>query len=434
MGFTVKSIDKKGPAYGAGLRKGDRITGFNGEEFIDYIDFIRFSSEEELTVEYESGGQRKQAVLQKDADEPLGLEFDEELLGKKGVCRNKCLFCFVDQLPKGMRKTLYVKDEDWRYSFIMGNYVTLSDVSDEELDRIIRRKASPLYISVHAADEILRKKLIGNPKARPLRPTLQRLAEAGIRFYTQVVVCPGINDGEALKETMEYLYGLYPYAKSLAIVPVGLTMHRQNLPEIREMGRETAAETLRLVREFSAKALKEKGTRFVFASDEIFIKAKEPLPEYDEYEDFPQIENGVGLIRKLQSETDAALDEYRGEKPAYKKVSIATGMDAYPFIREIADKIASWGKIDIRVYAVQNRFFGRSVTVSGLLTGADICGALAGKDLGEALLLPQSMLREREDVFLDDMSIGQMKKNLGVQVLKVPADGYSLLETLTGQG
>jgi putative radical SAM enzyme (TIGR03279 family) len=430
MGFTVKSIDKHSAAWRAGLREGDRVLSFNGEDFVDYIDYVYFSSEDRLTVEYESRGRVKKALLKKDPEEPMGLEFEEGLLGKKRVCRNKCVFCFVDQLPKGMRRTLYVKDEDWRCSFIMGNYVTLSDIGEAELNRIIARKASPLYISVHAADEETRKKMIGNMKARPVMETLERLKDGGIKFHTQAVICPGYNDGKTLQNTMESLYGLYPSAMSLAVVPVGLTAHRRNLLPLKAMDKSSAEGVLKLVEDFAAKALKEKGTRFVFASDEIYIRAGKEMPAYEAYEDFPQIENGVGVTRKLEAETESAMEDYANEKAAYKKVSFATGVDACPYIEKLAQKLADRYKMEINVYPVENRFFGESVTVAGLLTGRDIRETLKNRDLGEALLLPDTMFRDREDVFLDDMDRKQMKEALGVDVLAVPVDGYALVETL----
>lgn len=312
----------------------------------------------------------------------------------------------------------------------MGNYVTLANLSDEEFERIIRRKASPLYISVHAADEELRKQLLGNPLARPLRPVLEKFAENGISFHAQAVVCKGINDGEALNGTMEYLYCLHPSAQTLAVVPCGLTRYREGLYTLREMDIDTAVNIIRRVESFQVKALKEKNTRFVFASDEMYIKAGLPLPPYEDYEDFAQIENGVGLIRKLEYETNQAIEDYAGCKPKYKKIAAATGMDAYPFIQDLFSGISNAFRIKAMVYPVENRFFGSSVTVSGLLTGGDICKSLCDKDLGEALLLPESMLKENEDVFLDGMDLTQLKENLGVDVISVPVGGYDLIEAL----
>lgn len=430
MGFTVSAIDKNSSTYKAGIRQGDEILAFNGEEFIDYIDYIYFSSLPDIDLQYRSKGVIKNAAIRKHPEEPLGLDFCESLL-KKRVCANKCLFCFVDQLPKGMRKSLYVKDEDWRYSFIMGNYVTLSDISDSEIQRIIRRKASPLFISVHAADEALRKKLLGNTHARPVRPLLERLKEGGISFHAQAVICRGINDARIFEETMAYLYSLHPFALSLAAVPCGLTEHRQGLFPLEPLDTQTAGQVVGLVEAFQKKALAEKGTRFVYASDEMYIRAGRELPAYEAYEDFAQIENGVGLIRLLERETLDALEDAGDARPVFKKISAATGVDAYPFISSLFAHAAEKLKMQITVYPVENRFFGKSVTVSGLLTGGDICESLKGRDLGEALLLPDCMLREQEDIFLDNMSITQMKEILGVEVIDIPADGYALINTLT---
>jgi putative radical SAM enzyme (TIGR03279 family) len=429
MGFTVSGIDKKSAAYKAGIRPGDVILGFEGEKFIDYIDYIHFSSFSNLHLQYRSNGAMKTVRIKKDADEPLGLDFAENLL-KKRVCGNKCLFCFVDQLPKGMRRSLYVKDEDWRYSFVMGNYVTLSDISDDELERIIRRKASPLYISVHSADEEIRKQLLGNPKARPIRPLLEQLREGGISFHTQAVICEGVNDKSAYRETMAYLYSLYPFAQSLAAVPSGLTGHRQGLFPLKSLDAQTARQIVEDTEAFQRQAFKETDTRFAFASDEMYIRAGCELPSFDAYENFAQIENGVGLLRKLEREVTEAIEWYGSVKPRFKKVSAATGVDAYPFVKHYFQKIGAALGMEIMVYPVENLFFGKSITVSGLLTGGDICTGLAGRELGEALLLPGCMLKEREEVFLDDMTLGQIKEQLGVEVLTIPSDGYDIIEAL----
>ena len=357
MGFTVSSVEKGSAAWRSGIRQGDEILSFDSETFLDYIDYIDFASRDALCIQYLSRGKQKTAHIRKDADEPLGVDFAEGLLGRKRVCGNHCLFCFVDQLPAGMRESLYVKDEDWRYSFIMGNYVTLSNVSDAELARILRRKASPLYISVHATDENKRKTLLGNPKARPIRPALETLAEGGIKFHTQAVLCKGLNGGEVFRETMEYLYGLWPAVMTLAAVPCGLTAHRQGLPALEPTDRDSARETIRDVEAFQQRALREKGTRFVFASDEMYIKAALQPPAYETYEEFPQIENGVGLIRKFEREVLEALEDCRGAKPRYKSVSVATGTDAYPYISRIFEKIGEIVLVEAAVYAVENSFF-----------------------------------------------------------------------------
>ena len=282
-------------------------------------------------------------------------------------------------------------------------------------------------------DEQKRKTLLGNPKARPIRPALEMLAAGGIQFHTQAVLCKGLNDGAVFRETMAYLYGMYPAVMTLAAVPCGLTAHRQALPQLEPTDRESARETIRDVEAFQQRALAEKGTRFVFASDEMYIKAALQPPAYETYEEFPQIENGVGLVRKFEWEVCEALEEYREAKPRYKSVSVATGTDAYPYIRRIFEKIGEIYSVEAAVYAVENLFFGNSVTVAGLLTGRDVCDALKGKPLGDVLLLPESMMRENEELFLDGMTLEQMKKELGAEILRVPVDGYALVEALTQQ-
>ncbi len=425
--FEVESVRNGSAAQRGGILPGDRIISVNGEPLLDYIDYIYFCAQRRLKIRIERQGALKTLLVLNSDEDDLGVTFSEPLLGKKRVCGNKCVFCFVHQLPKGMRKSLYVKDEDWRYSLIMGNYVTLSTISDDEVKRIIKRKASPLYISVHTVDEAQRRLMLGNENAVPIRPLLKKLASHGIRFHAQAVICPGFNDAERLEDTIRFLIRLYPAAASLAVVPVGLTGHRERLTPIEPVSQGMARETIKTVEKWQKECLNSIGTRFVFASDEFYIRAGLPLPPAEDYETFDQIENGVGLVATLLSEADEALESCKGEGA---DVSLATGEDAYPFIESIAKRAAERSGARVRVYAAKNLTFGGAVTVAGLLAGRDFVDALKGKDLGSKLLIPAAALRD-DNVFLDDMTLGELSQTLGVRVEPV-CDGYQLVSQICG--
>ncbi len=425
--FEVKSVGKDSAAQRGGLLPGDIIAKINGEPLLDYVDYIYFCAQRRLKLSIERGGTQKTLHIVNSEEEDLGISFTEPLLGTKRVCGNKCVFCFVHQLPKGMRKSLYVKDEDWRYSLIMGNYVTLSTISKDEISRIIRRKASPLYISVHTVDEKLRREMLGNEKAVPIRPLLKKFAAHGIRFHAQAVICPGLNDGPRLEETIRFLKRLHPATASLAIVPVGLTGHRKGLPELEPVSQDVAEDTIKVVEKWQKECLNSIGTRFVFASDEFYIRAGMQLPPAQSYESFDQIENGVGLVATLLSEADEALENCEGTGG---DLSLATGEDAHPYIESIAKRAAQRSGARVRVYAVKNLTFGGAVTVAGLLAGRDFVTALKGKDLGQKLLIPASTLRD-DNVFLDDMTLEGLSEALGIRVEPV-CDGYQLVAKVCG--
>lgn len=424
--FKVQSVDTGSAASRAGMQKGDIIVSINGEPLIDYIDYVYFASQEKLKIAVKRGEELFRLRVDKDEQEDIGLNFTEPLLGKKRVCANKCVFCFVDQLPKGMRRSLYLKDEDWRYSFVMGNYVTMSSIHKSEVQRIIRRGASPLYISVHTVDETLRQKMLGNKNAVPIRPLLRKLAAHHIRFHAQVVVCPGLNDGEKLRETIRFLRRLHPAVISLAVVPVGLSAHRDKLFELTPVTKDVARQTIEEVEKNQKECLNRMGTRFVFAADEFYIKAGLELPPETEYETFNQIENGVGLIPKFMDEVETALDTCEGK---YSHISIATGVDAYPYFEKLALKVEERCKTRVDVYSVNNETFGGGVTVSGLLGGRDFIRTLSGKDLGEMLLISASTLRDGA-VFLDDVTFDELKQQLNVKIEPV-SDGFHLADILT---
>jgi len=425
--FEVKSVDPKSAAGCCGLQKGDIIVTINGDELIDYVDYIYFCSLKKINVKVRRSGLMKTFNIKKSEEDDLGISFTEPLLGASRVCANKCVFCFVDQLPKGMRKSLYLKDEDWRYSLIMGNFVTLSSISEADIDRIIKRKASPFYISVHTVNEDLRQQMLGSPNALPIKPMLKKLSSHGIRFHAQVVICPGLNDGERLEETLRFLKKLHPAAVSLAIVPVGLTAFRDGLAGLKQVTKADAEEIIKRVEYWQKECLNRIHTRFVFAADELYIRAGRDFPPVSDYEGFPQIENGVGLLPEFLFEAASALADCGGSG---RHVSIATGEDAYPFFKAIAEKVRSIN-IKADVYKVKNMTFGGGVTVSGLLTGKDFLSALSEKDLGETLLITADALNG--DMFLDDMKLSELEKKLNVKIIPV-TDGYSFAEMLCRGG
>jgi putative radical SAM enzyme (TIGR03279 family) len=313
-----------------------------------------------------------------------------------------------------MRRSLYIKDDDWRHSLLYGNYITMTNIPDSELNRIVARRAQPLYISVHTVNEDLRKYILGNETAADIRPILEFLYKNKISFHSQVVLLPGLNGGDKLKETVEYLYNLHPVCLSLAVVPVGLTAHREHLPEVEPADSKTAYETVRIIEEYARPIYFDTKNRFVYASDELYIKAGLDIPDFQAYDDFPQIENGVGGIAKFLDDVDFAVNNIEGEL-THSRVSFATGEDFYPFLCAAAEKLSGFFGIDINIYKIENEFFGPCVTVSGLLTGQDIAAQLAGKDLGEILYLTPAMLNA-DGLFLDDTDIKRLSHKLGIPV------------------
>lgn len=430
MEQKIVGVDKNSIAEELGVRPGDVLLSIDGEPVYDVVDYEQLCAKENLLLMLRTGSEEWEAEVEKDLYEPLGLAFESGLMSPLRSCKNHCLFCFIDQMPKGIRRTLEVKDDDWRMSLIMGNYVTLTNVDDAEFERMIRRRVSPLYISVHTTDPDMRVAMMRNPTAGRIMERLRRLKEENLQFHCQVVLCPGYNDGEMLKNTIRDLGALYPAAQSLAIVPVGLTKHREGLAPLRVHTREEAAAAVDLIEEFQRDFLKRYGTRFVFASDEMYLAAGRRLPAEEAFEDYPQLENGVGLLRKFEFEFQAALDTLKKRRtPLY--LDSASGRIAAPFMQELFRGLAE-KNIFITVHAVRNDFFGENVTVSGLVTAGDIAAQLAGKLSGKALLIPSSMMRERDDVFLDGRRKGELEAALGRPVIPMcPWDGETFIEELS---
>lgn len=405
-----------------GLKKDDEILLFDGEKAQDMLDAAYFDSQSSFTVTVLRNGKTVTLQVDKPSEIPMGWDFYDECFIRPRWCANKCIFCFVDQLPKGQRETLYVKDDDWRLSFVSGNFVTLTNVSDSDVKRIVDKKFSPLYVSVHATEEDLRKRLLGNPKARDIMPLLKTFAQAGIYMFTQVVMCPGINDGAHLDRTLADLFTLFPYVRNVAVVPVGLTSHREGLCKLTPVSKEVACRTLDEVEKFDAKCFAQTGSHFAYCSDEMYLYAQREVPDYDYYGDFEQLENGVGLIADFRCQFGLAFDEATAAKKG--SFTAVTGISAAPLIEQTIAKMKSkFPDLNADVLAVKNRFFGETVTVAGLLVGRDVADAVNNAKVGDTLLLPRVMLKETEDVFLDGMTLERLKEETGKNII-ITADGY----------
>lgn len=427
---VIAGVTEGGLAYRLGVRAGDALVAINGFELPDQLEYQALTARRRLVLTLEKpDGARRDVPVVKSREQPLGLTFGDSMAIKIKRCRNRCVFCFVDQLPRGLRDSLYVKDDDWRTSVLMGSYVTLSNLDEQDMARILRLKPSPLYVSVHAADPAVRARLLGNPRAGGVMDILARFRQAGISFHSQIVVCPGLNDGEILDDTLEALWALRPASLSVALVPVGLTAHRKGLAALTPFDGETARGILARTRAWQARCLAEGGTRFVFAADELYCLSGEPLPEEDEYERYPQIENGVGLLRTLKSELDAARKEC-DLPPRPRDVLVACGESAAPYLDAWLTECAPPG-VRVRVKAVRNDFFGHSVTVTGLLTGGDLMRALEGEQADD-ILVSDVVLRDKGDRLLDDMTAAELKA--AVPALRfVPSGGEALYRALIGQ-
>lgn len=432
MKHLITAVDANSIAQELGIAPGWFLTTIDGEDVLDVIDYEQLTAKETLEVCFETPeGECICADIEKELYEPLGFNFESGLMSPIKSCKNHCIFCFIDQMPKGVRSSLHVKDDDWRLSLIMGNYVTLTNIDDAEFERIIKRRVSPLYVSVHATDGAIRKSMMRNPTAIHLMSRLNRLKQEGMQFHAQIVTCPGINDGEVLSQTLSDLLALAPAAQSVAVVPVGLTRYREGLYPLRTLTRAEALDAIRRVEACNEAAFAKTGTGFAYASDEMYSIAEVSLPCYEAYGDFPQIENGVGLLRKFEWEFLEALREQTPLRAPYN-VDAATGASAFPFLQPLFEKLAPYG-IHVVLHRIENAYFGPTVTVSGLLTATDLAQQLTGKLTTGLLLLPDDTLREREDVFLDGEHLAGLAKRLGVRIVPLCAsDGAVFIEKLFG--
>lgn len=426
----IKAVAPGSIAEEIGLEPGDCILKINGTDIGDVLDYRFLSCDEELELELLTAQGEHEIVEVYTGYEDLGIEFENSLMDAPKRCKNKCIFCFIDQLPKGMRETVYFKDDDARLSFLQGNYITLTNLTERDIDRIIRMRISPVNVSVHTTDPELRCMMLGNRHAGNVYTIMQRLAQNQISMNCQIVLCPSINDGAALDRTIADLAALHPYVGSVSVVPVGLTAYREGLYPLKSYDKDSARALLAQLHAWQEKLRRTCGSALIYASDEFYLMAGLPLPPEEAYEGFPQIENGVGLITSMETEFTQALSELTLKKLS-RRVSIATGELAYPFIKSLTERIAK--QVDgfsAQVYAIKNNFFGGGVTVSGLVCACDIIAQLQGKDLGDALFIPASMLRADDDVFLDDMPLSELEKMLNISVTSVLNDGYDFLEKL----
>lgn len=430
----IVEVLPRSKAARAGIRKDDMLISINGKEIRDVLDFRFYLAEENITVCILRDGKEHKYNIKKDTYDDIGLEFETPLMDKKMRCTNKCIFCFIDQLPKGLRRSLYFKDDDSRLSFLHGNYITMTNLDKRDIERIIEMKISPVNISVHTTDAELRCKMMLNPNAGKVLSYLDMLYENGISMRGQIVLCRGINDGEALNKTMKDLEALYPYMESVSIVPAGLTAYRESLYPLEPFTAEECREVVRQVGEFSDKCFEKHGTRIFFCSDEFYLKGQLPVPDFDYWEEFTQIENGVGMISSFEHELDTALLTINDhDKKTSRKISIATGEAAYGLMLSCCNKISALcPDIKFSVYKIKNNFFGGEVTVTGLLTGKDLSEQLKDKDLGDCLYLSRTMLRAQGDMFLCDTTPSELSQQLDVPIEFTDNDGASFLYAVLG--
>lgn len=415
-----------------GILRGDYIISVNGHDIQDVIDYRYYITESRITLCVHRGPELFDVTIEKDKYDDIGLEFSTYLMDEKKSCRNKCIFCFIDQLPRGMREPLYFKDDDARLSFLMGNYITLTNLSERDVCRIIQMKLSPINISVHTMNPELRCMMMNNRHAGDALGIIKRFAAAGIKMNGQIVLCKGVNDGAELDFSMRELEKLYPSVQSVSIVPAGVSAHRDKLYPLEPYGKEDSEAVIKQVEAFSSGCLERHGSRIFFCSDEWFIKGKVPMPKESYYEGYPQLENGVGMIRSMKAEFDLEykhLGQY--DLAGARNISIATGAAAYGFIKKLTELLKKrCHNLNCNVYKIKNDFFGENITVAGLVTGRDLCRQLRGKPLGDVLYLPSVMLRSQGDVFLDDMTPTELEESLSVKIKFIDNDGAEFIRAL----
>ncbi len=429
MAVIISSVDAHSPAHKAGVCGGDLLVTINGHPIEDVLDYRFRMMESTLCLELVREGKSFTCTLHKEEYDETGMNFDTYLMDQQKGCKNKCIFCFIDQLPKGLRKSLYFKDDDSRLSFLFGNYITLTNITPHEVDRIIEMKISPINISVHTTNPSLRVEMMKNPKAGEVLSIMERFARAGIQMNCQLVLCPGINDGEELTRSLTDLAALYPAVQSVAAVPVGITKYRDGLYPMAPYTKEQALDVLSRMESFGNDFLEKNGTRLCYPADEFYLKAEKSLPKGEFYEEYLQIENGVGMWTSFKEEFEDALQDAEWE--GTRTVSMVTGMAALPLIEECAQKAMNqFTGLTCHVYGIRNEFFGENITVTGLLTGNDILNQIQNKPLGDVLLLPATTLRREGDLFLDDLSLEAFEQQVKVPVVLTRGDGYSLVEAL----
>lgn len=427
----IQGIQENSIAAELDIQAGDYLIAVNDEEIKDILDYKYQMFDELVTVLIEKPtGEQWEFEIEKEENEDIGLLFQEELMDTPRSCANHCIFCFMDQLPKQVRDTLVFKDDDFRLSFMTGNYVTFTNAGYRDLDRIIQYHLSPINISVHATNSEVREKMLRNRNAGKIMEYIAYLAKHNITMNAQIVLCPGINDGDVLDQTIQDLAKYYPYVQCIAIVPVGLGKYRENLYPLTPFQKSTARAAIQQVENWQKKWMKQYGTHLVYIADEVYVTAEKEIPSYETYEDFPQLEDGIGMLAKFQREFNRCYLRYK-EHTLTKTVSIATGKCAYAFIRQFADKLEKkFHGLTVHVFAIENDFFGPLITVTGLLTGGDIIKQLQDKELGDYLLLHRSMLKEDAPVFLDDTSLEQVGEALNIPVHLTDGTGEDFIHQI----
>lgn len=429
----VKSLMPGGIGEELGIEPGDKLLAINGNEIQDVFDYYYYEESEQLLLLIEKpDGEEWELEIEKDEDESLGIEFDQSLMDEYRSCRNKCMFCFIDQMPKEMRETLYFKDDDSRLSFLQGNYITLTNMSDHDVERIVKYRLEPINISFQTTNPELRCKMLHNRFAGEALKKVDILYRGQIEMNGQIVLCKGVNDGEELERTIRDLTGYLPYLKSVSIVPVGLTKYRDGLYPLEPFTKEDAREVLSVIHRWQEKIYQEHGIHMIHAGDEWYVLAEEEVPEEERYDGYLQLENGVGMMRLLFNEVQEALSAVTGDG-RQREISLATGRLMYPYIGKILEEIRKkFPNITTHLYAIRNDFFGERITVSGLITGQDLTGQLKGQPLGERLLLPCNMLKIGEPVFLDDFTLEEVENSLQVKTDIVKSSGQDLLDAVIG--
>lgn len=433
MSVVISSVTPGSPAEKAGLHGGDTLISINDNEIVDVLDYRFYQDVTRPVLRYiDENGKLKKAKIKKREYEELGLEFETYLMDKQHSCRNKCVFCFIDQLPPGLRESLYFKDDDSRLSFLFGNYITLTNISEHEIERIIKMHISPINVSVHTTNPELRVKMMKNKNAGKVLSIIDRFNAAGIKLNCQLVLCPGYNDGAELERSLTDLCTL-ENAECIAAVPVGVTAYREGLEKLETFNKETAGAVIDIIDRFGDFCEKKYGDRRVYAADEFYILAEREMPGAEYYGDFLQLENGVGMWALMKKEVEDALADTEETSGLPRKVSLATGEAAYPLIASVAklceEKSAG---LECNVYAIKNEFFGGKITVSGLVTATDIIKQIGDKDLGDELLIPASMLRSEGDMFLDSITLTELSERLNIKITPVANDGYELTEAIIG--
>jgi len=426
----IVSVLRNSIAQELEIEPGDELISVNGASIQDYIDYKFQISDDEIELEIKKpNGEVWEFEIEKEYDEDLGIIFENPLMDNIKVCSNKCVFCFIDQMPKGMRKTLYLKDDDTRLSFLYGNFITLTNLSDDEINRIIRYRISPIKVSVHATDLNLRNEMMGKKDGKDVMIYLKKLADGGITVDCQIVLCKDINDKEVLNNTIDDLIKLYPSVRSVAVVPVGLTDYRDKLYKLNKFDKESSLELINQIVKKQNYLLQKHGTRFVFIADEFYVLSESEFPAYDSYEDFDQIENGIGLFRLLEREIDDSINNIKKIEDTNKRFTIVTGAAAYDIMCELSNKISKKTGIEINVVKIINECFGKNITVAGLVTGKDIINQLKGKGY-KNLIIPKVMVEFEDNIFLDDIKIEDLERELDTKVYVCEVNGKKLVDLL----